>query len=118
MSLSETVEECAQDVQDELGPHLRENAYQEALKVALSDEGIQHTEEATIPVLYRGFPVARIHPDMIVGTDERYIIELKVNRDGSDQLQTYLNYAEEVGMDNIEGGMMISFGDGVTVKEL
>lgn len=118
MSLSETVEECARDVQDELGPHLRENAYQEALKVALSDEGIQHTEEATIPVMYRGFPVARIHPDMIIGDDERYILELKVDRDGSDQLQTYLNYADEVEMEDIEGGLMLSFGEGLTVKHL
>lgn len=118
MSLSETVEVCAKDVQETLGPHLRENAYQEALKVALTEEGVQHTEEATIPVMYRGFPVARIHPDMIVGTDERYIIELKVNRDGSDQLQTYLDYSEAVGMDDIVGGMMISFGDGVEVKQL
>jgi len=118
MSLSETIEESAQDVQDELGPHLRENAYQEALKVALTAEGVQHDEESTIPVLYREFPVARMHPDMIVGSDERYILELKVNRDGSNQLQTYLNYAEQAGMDDIEGGMMLSFGDGLDVKHL
>lgn len=115
MALAEDVIQCAEDVQEQLGPHLRENAYHEALKVALSDEGIQFTSEATIPVLYRDFPVARMHPDLIVGDDERLILELKVNRNGSQQLRTYLDYADRNDMDGITGGLAISFGDSLEV---
>jgi GxxExxY protein len=118
MTLTDDVTACAEDVQQSLGPHLRENAYQEALKVALSDKGIQFTEEATIPVLYREFPVARMHPDMIIGTDDRIIVELKVDRDGTNQLLTYLDYAEQVGMDDITGGLVLSFGDGLTTNKV
>lgn len=118
MTLVEDVKESAVDVNDELNPHLRENAYQEAMKVALSDMGIQYTEEATIPILYRDFPIARVHPDMIVGSDERYIIELKVDHDGTQQLKTYIEYADKVGMENIEGGLMISFGSDLMINEV
>jgi GxxExxY protein len=117
-ALPVTVRECAEDVQAELGPNLRENAYHEALLVALSNEGVQATSEATIPVLYRGFPVARMHPDLIVGSDERYILELKVDRDGTAQLRTYLDYAARNDMDDIVGGLMFSFGDGLEVNEV
>lgn len=117
MTLTEDVKECARDVDAELNPHLRENAYQEAMKVALSDEGIQYTEEATIPIQYRGFPIARVHPDMIVGDDERYIIELKVGHDGTEQLKTYIEYADKIDME-CEGGLMISFGEDLLINEV
>lgn len=118
MTLEDDVIACAEDVQQELGPHLRENAYQEALKVALTDEGIQHSTEDTIPVLYRGFPVARMHPDLIVGGDERIILELKVDRHGVNQLSTYLDYADRAGMDDIEYGLSLSFGDGLDTRRV
>jgi len=118
MDLPDTVRTCAEDVNDELGAGLRENAYHKALEVALSDEGVQFTTEATIPVLYREIPVARMHPDLIVGTDERYILELKAGRDGTAQLKRYLDYADANGMDSIEGGLMLSFGQKLDTKQL
>lgn len=117
MDVPDTVRACARDVNDELGSGLRENAYHKALEVALSDEGVQFTTEATIPVLYRGLPVARMHPDLIVGDDDRYILELKANRDGTQQLKSYLDYAEANEME-CEGGLMLSFGPQLDVKQL
>lgn len=118
MTLANSVQILARDVNEALGPGLRENAYHEGLKVALADDGIQFTSEATIPVLYRGFPVARMHPDLVVGDDERLLMELKVDRDGSAQLARYIDYAQRNEMDNIAGGIMVNFGSGITVKEL
>lgn len=118
MSLVEDVKQSANDVNDELSPNLRENAYHEAMKVELSERGIVFTSEATIPVMYRGFPVARMHPDLIVGEDERFILELKADRDGRDQLRTYLQYAEKIDMTDVEGGLMISFGEDLRLAEL
>lgn len=117
MSVPNTVRECARDVNSSLGGGLRENAYHKALLVALSDEGVQHTTEATIPVIYREYPVARLHPDLIVGDDERYIVELKVDADGSRQLQRYLDFARENQMD-VEGGLAISFGNRLDITSL
>lgn len=118
MTLADDVIACAEDVQGELGPHLRENAYHEAMLVALSDEGIPFTTEPTIPILYRDFPVARMHPDLIVGNGERLILELKVDRDGTKQLKTYLDYADRADMDEVTGGIMFSFGDGLETKSV
>lgn len=105
-------------VNESLHPALRENAYQEALKCELSSTGCKFTEEATIPVKYDGFPIARMHPDLIVGEGDRYILELKVDRDGTAQLDSYLQYAELAGMDDVVGGLMISFGSELDIAEL
>lgn len=118
MSLAEDVKRCAADVNSELGPHLREHAYQEALQVALTGEGVQYTTEATIPVMFRGFPVARMHPDLIVGDVYRLILELKVGSDGTDQLRSYIDYADRIGLDDVDGGLMISFGEDLEVNEI
>jgi hypothetical protein len=58
-----------------------------------------------------------MHPDLIVGDEDRQILELKVDRDGEKQLLTYLDYADRLGMDDIDGGMTLSFGSSLTVKE-
>lgn len=111
------VESC-KEVNDVLGSGLRENAYQEALKVALTDKAVQFTEEATIPVLFRGFPVARLHPDLIVGDDSRCIVELKVDRDGSAQAAQYLDHAHTVGLEDIGGAVAVSFGSDLEIQEV
>jgi GxxExxY protein len=118
MSIPDCVRRCAEDVQSELGSGHRENAYQKALLVALADEGVQFTSEATIPVLYRGMPVARMHPDLIVGSDDQYILELKVDRDGEAQCRRYIEHADRTGMDDVAGGLAISFGSQLDITEL
>lgn len=112
------VEECAEDVNEELPVGMRENAYHQAMLVALSDAGVEFTTEATIPVTFRGLPIARMHPDLIVtGEEGRYLVELKVSRDGTEQLQGYLHYAEANDMDDVVGGIMVSFGTELDVLE-
>lgn len=118
MDIVDSVTNSAELVNADLSPFLRENAYQEALKVELSDREIQFTSESVIPVTYRDLPITRMHPDLVVGEDERYILELKVGRDGSDQLRSYLTYAQNIDMGNVVGGLMISFGTDLEIVEL
>lgn len=113
--LRKTVESCAQSVNDELGPGHRENAYHKAMIVALSDKGVALSTEATIPITYDGRPVARMHPDMVVGDDECLVLELKADYDGTEQLQRYLTYYDD---DGVVGGQMISFGEDLEVVDL
>ena len=112
MDSSYVVTESARNVCRELGSGYRENVYHQALIAELSKNDIEITTEPTIPVYYAGKPVARVHPDLIVGDgNEKFIVELKAGSDGTDQLQTYIDTAERAGMSDIEGGVMVSFGD-------
>jgi|APHM01.1.fsa_nt_gi hypothetical protein len=118
MDTEENIIECAERVNDNIATNLRENAFQKALMVELSGVGLPYTTEATIPVMYRGMPIATLHPDLVVGDSERYIIELKVNRDGTDQLLGYMNHAAEIGVDNVVGGIMINFGNSLDLNRV
>lgn len=118
MALPDIVTECAERVNDELGPGFREHAYHEALLVELTEQGILHNSETTIPVMYRDIPIARMHPDLVVGDTEKYIVELKVDRDGSAQCARYLDHAESAGMSQIVGGIAISFGTELEVTDV
>lgn len=111
MTVQDDIIECAQNVQGELGGGHRENVYHKAFMLELADAGLVYSTESTFPVLYRDFAIARMHPDLVVGDDDRYVVELKVNRDGTEQLARYLEHAEKNGRDDIKGGVMISFGD-------
>lgn len=115
MAIEDQVVAEAKMVQEALGPGHRENAYHEALATGLSERGIRHTTEATGTITYRGVPVARIHPDLILQDDENdrtVIVEIKVDSDGTDQLRRYL--------DNMEAdcGLMLSFGEELEYTEL
>lgn len=118
MDTVSVVRRAATSVNESLHSSLQENAFHEALTLELSSIGMQHTSEATIPIRYKDFPVARMHPDLIVGYDDRYILELKVDRDGTEQLDAYLQYAAEASMDGVVGGLMISFGNELDIVEL
>jgi|APHM01.1.fsa_nt_gi hypothetical protein len=110
MQTDDKIIDCAERVNSALASNLRENAFQKAFMAELSFSGMAYTTEATIPIVYRGMPIARLHPDLVVGRDERYIIELKVSRDGTGQLRGYMNQAAKIDVDNVVGGIMISFG--------
>lgn len=112
--VTDRVRDAATAVQTELGPGLRESAYQDALSYELSSRGVACTTEVTIPVLYKDVPVARMHPDLAVGNVSTYLVELKVDRDGLSQLETYLRYADENDME-IGGGVLIVFGESLSV---
>lgn len=110
MSVADQVIECSRDVNASLGPGFRENAYQQAMVVCLSEKGLSVTQEATIPVLYRDKSIARMHPDLIVGDSEVYLVELKVDGSGEQQLARYLDQADRNEIVH-DGGIVISFGD-------
>lgn len=109
------VVECAADVNNELGPKQTEHAYHQAFIVCLSDRGIQLSTEGTITIDYRGNPVARMHPDLIIGGDEKLIVELKHEYDGSEQLRRYLNWSDG-SIEGVVGGVMCSFGSELAVR--
>jgi GxxExxY protein len=112
------IEEAADEVHGELDSSHRENVYHQAMLVELSDRDVSYTTEATIPVMYKGMPVARGHPDLIVEGDDRYIVELKSGRNsGTKQLERYLQMAADNDMD-IAGGFVVTFGkDDVLIVE-
>jgi GxxExxY protein len=115
-----TVEAAASRVVGELPSGLRENAYHQALSIELSDRnGIRVTDETTIPVYYRGTPVARVHPDMcLIGDDDsRYLVEIKAGYDGRKQLRQYLELAKDSSMD-VDSGIFVNFGEDLVVEDM
>lgn len=116
---SDEIVDAANAVFDGLGPGLSEHAYQSAMEVELSSEGLQFTTEAIFVVLYRGQPVAFRRPDLLVADDETVVVELKVggHRNGEAQLESYIVLGERDENISVDTGMLISFEDEVKVVQ-
>lgn len=108
--------EAAEEVNDALGSYHSEYVFREAFCHELTLRDYAYTCEATIPVIYKGHSIAQLRPDVVVGSDELYVVEIKVGRDGTDQLEAYLKHADRSDFD-VEGGVMISFGGELEVVE-
>lgn len=110
------LEEAAREVHNELGAGWTETIYHSALSRELSERGIAHNSEGTVPVLYKGAPVGRRRPDMFVVDDEidgQVIVEMKAgSTSGMSQLSQYLELlATDENYDSIIGGAVIRFND-------
>jgi len=66
---------CAFAVYNELGPFLREPAYQKAMEFALSDAGLRWERQHRFEVFFRGRQVALGRADLLV--EGQVILELK-----------------------------------------
>jgi len=112
--LADEVIAAAEEVYDNLGSGLRENPYHKAMINELGRRGISVTTESTFPILYKGVPVARTHPDLIVESDtyngDPLIIELKARSSPQSQIETYLELADENDQLAFDAGLGISFG--------
>jgi len=97
---------CAFAVYNELGPFLRESAYQRAMEYALSDAGLKWERQKRFKVSFRGHQVGLGKVDLLV--EDQVILELKVaeslHPNFVSQLIWYL-----AGMEQ-EVGLLLNFG--------
>lgn len=74
--ITERVIGAAITVHRELGPGLLESAYQNCLRVEMSDSGIRYQHEVTIPLTYKGRSIPNSYKiDFLV--EGQVIVELK-----------------------------------------
>ena len=90
-----------------------ESVYQNALTVELKSEGIQYTEEETIPIIYKERSVGQERIDIILQSWLPIIIELKattadIKPDNLWQLLNYMRYKD------VSFGVVVNFSQAVT----
>jgi GxxExxY protein len=105
--LSQRVIGAALDVQKELGPGFREEVYENALYLELTERGIPCARQVEIPVPYHGVLVGDHLLDLLV--DKSLVVELKavslLLEIHYAQLRAYLRAAD------VRVGLLINFGE-------
>ena len=90
--LSRKIIGAAINVHKELGPGFLENIYEEALKIELSEHGINFEFQKEVKIKYMGIDIGTHRLDLLV--ENRIIIELKAVKELADihfaQLRSYL----------------------------
>lgn len=104
--LSRKVIGCAIEVHRVLGPGLLESTYQRCLSQELELKGIPHTNEAHLPIDYKGFRLdCGYRIDMLI--DEQLVLEIKsvkkLEAINEAQLLTYLKLSK------IKVGLLMNF---------
>lgn len=96
---------CAMAVLREVGHGLHEKPYENALVLAMNEEGIPVSQQVVYPVLFRGQKVGEYVPDLI--GDGRVIVDTKVidNITGHERGKM-LNYLKITGL---RVGLIINF---------
>jgi len=111
--MEDRLKRAAAEVHSELGAGFTETIYHSAYQSELSERGIRHVSEGSVPVYYKGTPVGRRRPDMFVkpAAGGTILLELKAGSySGRDQLFEYLDLVE--GNDNypqLIGGAVVRF---------
>ena len=104
--LSYEVQGVIFDVYIKLGPSHKEEVYQRAMLIALSQKGLKVISEKTFEIFYKRHRVGLYRPDIIV--EDKIILELKAVPEVSNlnlaQLISYLNITK------YELGILINFG--------
>ena len=99
-------------VYNELGYGFLEKVYQNAMFIALREEGLEIEAQRKIDVWFRGNKVGEYYADIIVGN--KVIIELKAAecllQENEAQLLNYLRGT------NIEVGLLLNFGKNAEFK--
>ena len=73
--LTERIIACCYKVHSELGSGFNENIYQNALKIALKQQGLKYQTEKSFTVFYQGKDVGRFRLDLII--EDKVIVEIK-----------------------------------------
>jgi GxxExxY protein len=109
------IQEAARAVHAELGPGYTETIYHSALQRELSERGIAHHSEGTVPVMYKSAPVGRRRPDMFIIAEngDTVIVEMKAgSSSGKGQLVQYLDLVmADENYGQIIGGAVIRFNE-------
>lgn len=113
--LRKTVIGCCYAVQKELGVGFVEKVYENALLIALKEEGIECRSQVAIDVYFRSQRVGEFYADILVG--QCLILELKAVREilGEHQAQL-INYLKA---SNLKSGLIVNFGrPGMEIRRL
>jgi GxxExxY protein len=94
------------EVYNELGGGFLESVYQEALRIALIQDGLRAAVEVSVPVYFRGEIVGNFRADLVV--NDCVLLELKAisafDREHEGQILHYLRAM------NLEVGLLLNFG--------
>ncbi len=112
--LTETIIGVFYDVYNELGYGFLESVYRNALKIALSEKGLQVATEVSVPVFFRGQNVGDFRADVVV--NGCILLELKtagaIVVAHEAQLLNYLRAT------TLELGLILNFGRKPQVRRL
>ncbi len=96
---------CAMHVHREVGPGLREKPYENALMIALREEGLSPESQKAYPIRYSGQVVGECIPDITV--NRSILIDTKsIDTIGDNEMAQMLNYLR---ISNLEVGLIINF---------
>ena len=117
METVEEIREAAESVHDSLGVGFTESVYHRALMVELSDSGVEHSSETTIPITYGGHSVGRRRPDLMVRTEDGLaVVELKAGTSsGEKQLLQYLDLLADDDNFDVSRGILIQFNEELAI---
>jgi GxxExxY protein len=102
------------DVYNELGFGFLESVYEAAMAVALTEQGIPHQQQVSIPVFFRGQKIGTYDADLLVGGV--VLLELKACKalEPAHEAQL-LHYLRST---SIEVGLLLNFGPRPQVRRL
>lgn len=104
--LTDNIIKLAIEVQKELGLGFLERVYENALIIALQDEGLVVEQQKQLDVYFRGHNVGIYVADLVV--EEKIILEIKaVENISRPHYAQLINYLKASGM---EVGYVINFG--------
>lgn len=113
--MEDTLKGAAKTVHERLGAGFTETIYHSAYQIELSERGIQHGSEGTVPVYYKGVPVGRRRPDMFITDDAggTIVVELKAGSStGREQLFEYLDLVRQnENYSQLVGGAVVRFNE-------
>ncbi|MFA4846058.1 MAG: GxxExxY protein [Patescibacteria group bacterium] len=106
---------CLYDVYNQLGSGLKEQVYQKAVGLKLSNDGFSFKEQVYVPIMYNGLRVGYRYLDLLV--DGKIILELKsgslFSRQNMDQTNEYLK------LTGLQLAILANFSsNGVKIKRL
>lgn len=104
--LSNKIIGAAIEVHRTLGPGFLENIYEQALKIAFSEQKLHYNSQKDIKIKYHGIEIGQHRLDMLV--ENVIIIELKAVKEFADihfaQLRSYLKAT------GLKVGLLLNFG--------
>ena len=102
------------DVYNELGYGFLESVYEEAMEIALEQEGLQVGRQVPLEVWFRSKQIGEFRADLIV--EDLVILEMKACRTlGPTHEAQVLNYLRAT---NLEVGILLNFGPKPQFKRL
>jgi len=118
-TVTQDVIDAAEEVHSVLGPGCSESTYHSALEYELSERGIAHSSEGTVPILYKGNPVGKRRPDIFVTDgDETIVVELKAGSDrGESQMLNYVEILKDDSNFDVREGLLLQFNDDLIVTK-